>query len=317
MWRGLTKAALLTAFGRVPGGSRLYRTVTRDWMATQSSHITKLGRVWPGYVKVWRGAGLELEGADVWIHEGGWTPFVFLANHLVTGRGGVVTNREATMLDRYVGAAVNAAVSCELDDVPGVPDRRDALERLRWSSRVCDVVGSVRGRLLEHVDVGSLSLPDASVDLCHTGGALEHLRPAQLRAFLSECRRIVRPGGLMSHVLDHRDHLHHADPAWPYLSHLRWSPTAYEVLFGHPLLYHNRLLPSKVAPMFEEEGFEPVALRRLVLPSHEWVDDEREANAAAPGIARRRLAFAFRHASEADLRTAAAHYVYRRSVEPA
>jgi SAM-dependent methyltransferase len=129
---------------------------------------------------------------------------------------------------------------------------------------------------------------------------------------LRECLRILRPGGVMSHVLDHRDHLHHADPQWGFLAHLRLSPAAYALLCGHPLLYHNRLLPSQICALFERAGFQRIAVRRMLLPSRAYVDTEREALAGEPGIDRARLAAPFRAASDADLRTAAAHYLFRK-----
>lgn len=311
MWRSLAKAALLTAFGRVPGGPSAYRTITREWMGTQAMHPGKLARAWPGYVAAWRDAGLELEGAGVWIFEGGWTPFPFLADQLVTGGAGVVTNRDAVVLDRYVVPAVNAAVGMHMPGIVELERRRRALGSLRWASARAGI-DAIGGRLVEHLDVSSIPLEDASVDLAHSGGALEHLTVAELRAFLAESQRIVRPGGLVSHVVDHRDHLHHADRGWPFLGHLALGERTYRALFGHPLAFHDRLPPEAFAALFEAAGFEHVAIRRLILPSRRWVDSEAEALTGRPGLERRRLAPAFRGMSEADLRTAAAHYLYRR-----
>ncbi len=311
MWRALAKGALLTAAGRIPGGPRAYRTVTRDWMGTQATHVDKLARVWPGYVHAWCSlAGLELDGADVWIHRGGWTPFPFFANHLATGKPGIVTNGEARILDRYLIPAVNGALGCELPETPGLAARRRALEPLRWAPSALAAIEALGGRLVEG-PAGQIALPDASVDLCHSGGALEHHHPQGIRSLLLACRRILRPGAVMSHVVDHRDHLHHADPTWPFLAHLALSPGPYRLLFGHSLLYHNRLMPTQVAALFEEAGFEPIAVRRMILPSGRYVEGDREALAGAPGIERHRLASTSRDASDADLRTAAAHYLYR------
>jgi SAM-dependent methyltransferase len=313
MWRGLAKGALLTTFGRIPGGVRAYRTLTRDWMGTQATHVDKLSRVWPGYVRVWRShAGLELEGADIWVHEGGWTPFPLLVDYLVTGKAGVVTNHRAVVLDRYLGRAVNGAISCELPDDAHVAPRRGDLEPLRWAPTVRAAIESIDGHLWEGVELGRIPLGAESVDLCHSGGVLEHEEPQALRAFLGECVRILRPGGVMSHVFDHRDHLRHADPDWGFLAHLGLGPRLYALLCGHSLLYHNRLLPSQVAAMFEAAGFERIAVRRMILPAGKYVDTEIEALAGEAGIERARLAAPFREASEPDLRTAAAHYLFRK-----
>jgi hypothetical protein len=63
--------------------------------------------------------------------------------------------------------------------------------------------------------------------------------------------------------------------------------------------------------MFERAGFEPVAIRRMPGPASAYADDDAEVLAADPGIDRARLATAFRGMSDLDLRTAAAHYLYR------
>jgi SAM-dependent methyltransferase len=150
------------------------------------------------------------------------------------------------------------------------------------------------------------------MDLCHSGGALEHYAPDALDAFLAECRRVLRPGGLASHVFDHRDHLHHADAGLPFLAHLALSGPVYQALFGHALGYHNRLSPTQVAARFERAGFEPIAVRRLVYPARHYAADDARAAAGTPGLPRALLARRFRGLSELDLRTAAAHYLYRR-----
>jgi SAM-dependent methyltransferase len=309
MWRGVAKAGVFAALGRVPGGADVYRTITRDWMGTQATHVDKLRRVWPGYVELWRSvAGVEVEGADLWVFEGGCTPFPSLAAFLVTGRGGVVSNRRSRVLDRYLARAVNGAIG---SDLPAPRERRAALEPLRWAPSARAAIASVGGRLLEGVPPDRIPLPDASVDLCHSGGVLEHEEPRTLAAFLRECRRILRPGAVMSHVVDHRDHLHHADPSWPYLGHLRLGPRSYRALFGHPLGYHSRLPPEEVRRAFERAGFDLIALRRMPGPSGSSAAADGEVLAAAPGLDRGRLARAFRDMSELDLRTAAAHYLYR------
>lgn len=312
MIRGLAKGGLLAAFGVTPQTSRLYRTITREWMGSQATHVDKLKRVWPGYVDVWRANAVDLDGARVWIHEGGWTPFPFFANHLVTGSAGYVTNHEGRMLDRYLARAVNGAVSCDLPaDLPLDRRRRD-VEPLRWATSVGEAITSIGGVLHEGVSVEAIPLADNSVDLCHTGGTLEHYIPGTLRSFLAEAMRIVRPGGVMSHVFDHRDHLHHADTEWPYLRHYEMSDLAYRVLCGSSLLYHNRLLPGQVAATFEQAGFERVVIRRMMLPSKRYVDDGVDMSEGEFGIQRSRLTARFRDASDDDLRTAAVHYLYRK-----
>src|SRR5579871_75509 len=312
MWRAVAKGALLFAFGRVPGGARLYRNLTRERMGTQATHVDKLRRVWPGYVQVWRSrCGLSMDDLDIWVHEGGWTPFPLLVNYLLTGKGGVVTNTQGRVLDRYLARAVEGALTAELPQDLICPQRRRHLDPLRWCDRVEAAVAAVDGKVYAGVHSGALPLVSDSIDLCHSGGALEHYRSETLSAFLMECYRILRPGVLSSHVFDHRDHLRHADRQWPFLAHLALPGPVYTLLCGHPLLYHNRLLPGEIMALFESAGFERIAVRRLILPNNRYVEGD-EALQGQPGLRRSRLASRFRHASDVDLRTAAAHYLYRK-----
>lgn len=311
MIRALAKGAVLFAFGYAPRGPSRYRTLTRVHMGTYATHVDKLSRVWPGYLDVWRRrAGLALEGARVWVHEAGETPFSPIAAYLLTGSAGVVTNGEGRLLDRYLARAVNGVLATPLpSDGPAYEARRRRVEALRWERSAEGAVRSLGGDVHYGVEPARVPLESGSVDLCHSGGELEHLEPAALAAFLSECRRVLRVGGVASHVFDHRDHLHHADNGLPFLAHLALPEPAYRLLCGHPLGYHNRLTPTEVAGYFERAGFERVALRRMRYPERAYVEGD-EVRAGLAGLARSRLAERFRAMSDEDLRTAAAHYVY-------
>lgn len=313
MIRALAKGAVQAGFGWAPGGARAYRWLTRSQLGTFASHVDKLARVWPGYVRLWRAHGVTLPGARLLVVDGGETPFVPMASYLVTGGGGVVVNRHGGMLARYLDHARAGVLAAAWPDDVAPLARRKVVEGLRWLPTVDATLAALGATV--HTDVETaLPLPTATVDLCHSGGALEHHPPAELDRLLAELRRVVRPGGLVSHVVDHRDHLHHGDHALPFLAHLALPDLPYRVLSGHPVGYHNRLSPTEVHARMVAAGLTPVALRRLVYVDGErrWVDDEAAAMAGAPGLAPRWLARRFRDVSPADLRTAAAHYLFRR-----
>jgi SAM-dependent methyltransferase len=212
MRRDRLKSALLFACGWMPGGTHLYRELTRSVMGTQQTHVDKLSRVWPGYVEVWHSrGGRALEGLDVWVHEGGWTPYPFLINYLLTGKGGVVTNSSGHILDRYLAHAIDGALTTAVPTTSIPPERRAFLEALRGTGQAAEAIAAVGGASCAGIAPDKIPLPANSIDLCHSGGALEHYRPEALSAFMRECYRVLRPGGVASHVFDHRDHLHHAD----------------------------------------------------------------------------------------------------------
>jgi SAM-dependent methyltransferase len=232
-------------------------------------------------------------------------------NFALTGKGGFMTNTEGRVLDRYLARAVNGVLTADLPEGLIPAERQRTLEALRWSDRTSDAILAIDGVLHEGIPRKAIPLTTHSVDLCHSGGVLEHYPPATLAAFLAECFRILRPGGVVSHVFDHRDHLYHADKRWPFLAHLALPGPVYAALCGHPLLYHNRLLPAEVMRLFEAAGFERIAMRRMILPGQRYVEGDAVLT-GRPGIPRAFLGARFRHASDADLRTAAAHYLYRK-----
>jgi SAM-dependent methyltransferase len=313
MWRAMGKGAVQAALGNLPGGPHAYRVLTRELLGTQATHVDKLARVMPAYAALWNRVGVTLTDARIWFHEGGHTPYPLLAAFLLTGRGGLITNSEARISDRYLTRAVHGVLGTAWPEGAVPPARAAVLEALRFAHTIREVLTTTHGELWEGVDPRAIPLPAESADLCHSGGALEHYSEDRLRGFLRECLRVLRPGGVASHVFDHRDHLWHADRGWPFLAHLAWPEPMYRALFGHPLTFHNRLSPARVAALFEEAGFEKILHRRLIVPGLRWVEGE-EILRGQPGISRRHLRRQFREMSDADLRSAAVHYLYRRPI---
>jgi SAM-dependent methyltransferase len=306
--RGLAHASLLFAVAHVPGGRRAYHAVTRGLLGSQGRVLRKLQRVWPGYVRVWRErCGLQLEGRTVWVHEPGWAPFAPLASYLLTGSGGIVTSTADPPSDRYVAGATRAVLDAGFE----APEARRALVAGLAGDGVAQLLRATGTRALLQRDPTRLSLSADSVDLCHSGGVLEHYRPAVLAAFLRESFRILRPGAVASHVYDHRDHLRHVDPGWPFLLHMALPEPAYRALLGHELLFHNRLSPREVTVLFEEAGFQKVAVRRFVLPDKRYVEGGAQ-QAGEAGVPAWCSSGRLGALSAEDRHTAAIHYLYRK-----
>jgi len=311
MLRALSHGGLLFLFGHTPGAPRAYHAITRWLLGSQRRVLAKLGRVWPGYLRVWRDrCGLALEGAQVWVHEPGWTPFAAAAAFLLTGRAGLLTSTGDPPSDRYVSAAVAAALSAGFEGVPAA--RRRALEALPTRPTLTDLLAVTDGRVAAGVRLDAIPIADASIDLCHSGGVLEHETPERLATFLGESFRVLRPCGVASHVIDHRDHLRHVDPSWPFLMHMALPAAAHRALCGHPLLAHNRLVPAEVEVLFRDAGFQRLAARRFILPDKRYVDDEAEVFKGEPGVPRWLRTGRLRALTPADRHTAAIHYLYRK-----
>jgi SAM-dependent methyltransferase len=312
--RGIAHASLLFAVAHLPGGPRAYHTVTRGLLRSQRRVIQKLRRVWPGYARVWRErCGLDLEGRTIWVHEPGWVPFAPLAAYLLSGSGGVLTSTADQPSNRYVGTTVRAVLESELATNGAAGPARRALIADLAGGDVARLLRATGGEIATGVDPSALPLASASVDLCHSGGTLEHYRPEVLAGFLRESFRILRAGGVASHVYDHRDHLRHVDDHWPFLLHMALPDDVYRVLFGHRLMFHNRLAPGEVAALFEAAGFERIAARRFLLPDKRYVD-EGAAEAGEAGVPAWLASGRLGRLSTEDRHTAAIHYLYRKPV---
>jgi SAM-dependent methyltransferase len=159
---------------------------------------------------------------------------------------------------------------------------------LRAAESFDELLQASRTRYLT-AGVDSLArIRSSSVDFVFSNAVLEHVRHRDVDAVLAETRRILRPGGVASHVVDLRDHLADA------LNNLRFSPRLWESGFmADSGFYTNRIRFAEMLRRFEAAGFrtrivELVTWSRLPTP-------------------RSRLASEFRRLEEADLRVQSFH----------
>lgn len=139
------------------------------------------------------------------------------------------------------------------------------------------------GRYLTDGLASLRSLPDASLDFIFSHAVLEHIRRAEFEDHLRELHRILKPGGIMSHRIDFKDHLGGG------LNNLRFSHSCWEApWFAEAGFYTNRLRCSEVMRMLDAQGF-----RSGVLHRDTW---------QTPPLPRTSLAADFRNLSDDDIR---------------
>lgn len=114
-----------------------------------------------------------------------------------------------------------------------------------------DVLNACNARYLTRGLRSLGEVADVSVDFAWSHSVLEHVRKAQLSDTLRELRRVVKPGGLVSHNVDYQDHLAGA------LNNLRFAERLWESsLFADSGFYTNRVPAVVMHNMFRETGFE-------------------------------------------------------------
>ena len=93
-------------------------------------------------------------------------------------------------------------------------------------------------------------IPDAEVDFLFSNAVLEHVRLGEFADLIAETRRILKPTGKASHVIDFRDHLQHG------LNSLRFPERVWESEFmARSGFYTNRIPFPDMERIFRGAGF--------------------------------------------------------------
>ena len=102
-------------------------------------------------------------------------------------------------------------------------------------------------------------LPDGSVDLVISKSVLEHVPDRQVASQLADLHRVLRPGGVMIHIIDLHDHLHLAGDdgvVGDWLEALRYPPKLFDTMFSNRSTYINRLRAGEWLDVLAAAGFE-------------------------------------------------------------
>ncbi|MBN8521711.1 MAG: class I SAM-dependent methyltransferase [Alphaproteobacteria bacterium] len=155
-----------------------------------------------------------------------------------------------------------------------------------------DLLTQCRATYVTHGLESLKKIPDSSVDFIYSHAVLEHIWRDDFAPLMREVRRILKPGGAASHVVDYQDHLDHA------LNHLRFPARVWESqAFRTSGFYTNRLLYQDMVAIFTESGFDTQTT------AHEtW------SSLPTP---RRSLSAPYQTRSDAELKTKSATFILR------
>ncbi len=302
-WR--VQSALRHMTLALPGGPRLYRWLTHQVMGTMSGMAGKWYRVFPVRVALLQERfGDQARAQPMWCFDSGTTIAAGLCIALATDHPGLLTDRWNRLSDRYCG------VSTRL-----LKDKGPELSRLshapagRLDHVLQQTVGKNARAALAGVEMsyaGNHAVVEGSewrgrIGCVFSGGTLEHYAPEHLEEEVARMFQALKPGGIMSHTVDHRDHRWHADKRLSPLQHLTIPEDEFLDRFGNPLEYHNRWLRSQYLDLLTRNGF--------AVECHDVVNYVSEL---VP-LDTSRLAAPFRDASEEDLRSLVTHFVAVRS----
>lgn len=246
-----TKSAVLRALDKLPGGDGLYyflqRNVTRS-VPRSTARIPEYAANFQRHVDAFRGHGIDLERARLMTFGAGWDLF----ENLVFYAHGV---------NRQVVIDIKPLARAELiDGVAAFLDNNPLESALPRPFRALG--DDLEKGLLQHygidyrapADARAVDLPDGSVDMVATTHTLEHIPGEVIAQIMTECRRLVSPGGAVSMLIDYTDHFAHADPSITVYNYLRFSADEWR-RHNVDRHYQNRLRHSDYARLFEAAGF--------------------------------------------------------------
>jgi SAM-dependent methyltransferase len=114
-------------------------------------------------------------------------------------------------------------------------------------------------------DASNTGLPAGSVHFVSSTSTLEHVPEPDILAVLVECRRLLRPGGIISSLVDMRDHHAYFDDSVSPHNFLKFSSRTWR-LINSSLNYQNRLRHPDYIRLFEQAGFE-ILVEKTVAPT--------------------------------------------------
>ena len=104
-------------------------------------------------------------------------------------------------------------------------------------------------------DVNRTDFADDAFDACISTNTLEHIPEDSIITILQELKRVIRPGGLISAVIDYSDHYAHTDRNISYLNFLTFSASEF-ARHNHRVHFQNRLRHADFERIFNDLGFE-------------------------------------------------------------
>lgn len=107
---------------------------------------------------------------------------------------------------------------------------------------------------LSPADASRLDFPDETFDFHISHAVFEHIPPAIIAAILAEARRLLKPRGLLVHVIDPSDHFAHGDASITAINFLQFSEREWGRWAGNKFMYHNRLRAFEYLKLFEQAG---------------------------------------------------------------
>lgn len=257
--RWKTKYLLQNTLASLPLNSDLYFRLQKQFGGFKHFSINSKVDQGISLLEALKANNLELRGKNTAEMGTGWTPIIPMLFALA-GQSRCVTCDVSQLLqyDLCVQAAVQfnriAADLAKKISWAWGEESEINLRVMQSSLDAHDLLTKL------HIDYHSDSshplrfLEDAGTDIFFTNDTLEHIPCKQLPFIFTEIRRVLKPDGVMIHLVDCSDHYSFDDTNINRINFLRFSTDQWE-RYNTRFLFQNRLRPSEYQQLLTSSGF--------------------------------------------------------------
>jgi SAM-dependent methyltransferase len=174
-------------------------------------------------------------------------------------------------------AGANKVLVYDVKRLATLEQVNDAIRQLRdlnygnptnpnWPSIInldIDLLNHYRINYIAPGDARRTGLPAESIDFISSISTLEHIPRHEINSILIECRRVLKPTGRMSFVIDYHDHYATADPSISRFNFFRYSDAIWK-WFNPPNHYQNRMRHSDYEETFAKAGYRFIKNQQVI-----------------------------------------------------
>ena len=168
---------------------------------------------------------------------------------------------ERTLLVDY-GWQINDDIQCYVEAANFLRENGSNVPGIFPKDRIEDVMAKYSSEYLVGGIDSMRQIQERSIEFSFSQAVFEHIPKNQVREYLRQLKRVGKPLGVSSHVIDLKDHLGGS------INQLRFPESRWETPSVYNSgIYTNRLRFSQWLKLFEEEGLEYDVIEKKEFPA--------------------------------------------------